>query len=177
MVYFYQKFFTMNLQLKEPFILLLIGAPLSGKSTFVKGFTKYKFDLISRDDILMQEYEKLGYLDNSYKKAWDIVNHKNINKMLESTIDYLKKSDTNIIVDMTNMRSKKRKFILNKFPNHNRYALVFPFLKKEEYEKRNEKRFLEENKHINYNIIDSMINSFQELSPDENYNKIYHIKS
>ena len=58
---------------KTPFVIILVGVPLSGKSTLIKSLLIENSDIsiISRDDILMSLYD-----GNDYNLAWKSVNQK-----------------------------------------------------------------------------------------------------
>ena len=149
--------------LKTPFVLILIGPPLSGKSTWIKN----NFDLsdvvvISRDDIIME----LSQLNN-YNESFKSVDQKEVDKILREKLIYQGKSFDNVIIDMTNMTPKRRKYNLNFFDDYfNKVAVVFPFISKDEYNKRNEKRSNEENKFIDYKIYENMLSKY--ISVDKN---------
>jgi tRNA uridine 5-carbamoylmethylation protein Kti12 len=73
---------------------------------------------------------------------------------------------------MTNMTVKRRMATLRNFgKDFARVAVVFPILSDEEYEKRNIDRNAKENKWIPPFVIKSMIDSYQEPSPAEGYDR------
>ena len=58
----------MNLKhLKEPFVIILIGPPLSGKSTWIRNNFPTT-DVISRDEIVMEVYGSRNY-DDAFKNV------------------------------------------------------------------------------------------------------------
>lgn len=155
------------MKLKEPFVMLLVGPTLSGKSTWLRN-NYPDVNVISRDEILM---EVAGTRD--YNKAFETVDQKLVDKVLA---DRLSESNTNkisTIVDMTNMTKKRRSQTLRYFgDDFNKVAVVFPILSDEEYQNRNISRNSSENKWIPPTVIKSMIDSYQEPTYEEGFSNI-----
>lgn len=160
----------MNLsKIKEPWVLVLIGPPMSGKDTWIKN-QNFKEDtvIISRDQILLDVWGKDNY-DEAFEKADQKLVDKKLNQLLVDT----GKSNKNAIVNMTNMTRKRRKHNLSFFRNHNKIAVIFPLLSDEEYERRNLKRQKEENKFIPLKVLKSMISSYKTVDKkEEGFDKI-----
>ena len=152
---------------KEPFVMILIGPTLSGKSTYVKqNYSDTK--VISRDEIVMEVF---GSRD--YNLAFKEVDHKEVDRVLSLRLKQANSLKENVIIDMTNMVIKRRLSTLNNFDkNFSRIAVVFPILSEEEYNKRNEIRNINENKWIPPFVIKSMIDSYQAPSEEEKYDSI-----
>jgi predicted kinase len=155
------------MKLKEPFVMLLIGPTLSGKSTWIK--SNYPdVNVISRDEIVM---EIAGTRD--YNKAFETVDHKVVDKVLLERLTESNSNKVSTIVDMTNMVVKRRLQTLRYFDDtFYKVAVVFPILSSEEYQKRNIDRNAKENKWIPPFVIKNMINSYQEPTEEEGYNRI-----
>ena len=161
----------MNLKhLKEPFVIILIGPPLSGKSTWIReNFPDTT--VICRDEILMDVYGS-----RNYTEAFKNVDQKEVDRVLHQSLVDANKEKKNVIVDMTHMGSKRRKQNLNYFTNdYYKLAVIFPILSDEEYVRRNQKRIEEENKNIPMSVIKSMISSYQTISPEEGFKKVISI--
>jgi predicted kinase len=158
----------MNLKhLKEPFVIILIGPPLSGKSTWIRENFPTT-EIISRDETVMEVYGS-----RNYTEAFNNVDQKEVDKVLTQKFLDANVSKKNVIVDMTHMASKRRKQNLNYFTDdYYKLAVIFPILSDEEYERRNQKRIEEENKDLPMRIVKSMISSYQPITPDEKFNKI-----
>ena len=161
----------MNIKhLKEPFVMLLIGPPLSGKTTwFNKTFKDKPVTLISRDAIVME----VAGTDN-YNHAFNSVDQKEVNRQLEYKIEQAVKNKQNVVVDMTNLTSKRRKSTLSYFTDdYNKIAVLFPMPSEEEFRERNKKREVEENKTIPDAVIRNMIASYQPINKSiEGFNKV-----
>lgn len=158
-------------KIKEPYVILLIGPPLSGKTTFVKNtFKDESFELISRDQIVMNVYGS-----DDYNEAFNRVDQKEVDKVLVNTIMSASKARKNVIIDMTNLSSKRRKYNLSFFEDYYKMAVIFPILEEEEYERRNAKRTLDENKTIPMHVIKNMISSYQPIKHDEGFNRVISI--
>ena len=158
----------MNLKyLKEPFVIILVGPPLSGKTTWIRNNFPTT-EVISRDEIVMEVYGSKNYTD-----AFNNVDQKEVDRVLDSRLKEANKSKKNVIVDMTHMTSKRRKQNLDYFSDdYYKLAVIFPILSDEEYAKRNKKRIEEENKDLPMHIVKRMISSYQPIRSDEGFNKI-----
>ena len=158
----------MNLKyLKEPFVIILIGPPLSGKTTWIRENFPTT-EVISRDEIVMEVYGS-----RNYTEAFKNVDQKEVDKVLTQRFLDANVAKKNVIVDMTHMASKRRKQNLNYFTDdYYKLAVIFPILSEDEYERRNQKRIEEENKNLPMAIVKSMISSYQPITPDEGFNKV-----
>ena len=158
-------------KLKEPYVILLIGPPLSGKTTFIRNtFKDESFELISRDQIIMDVYGS-----DDYNEAFNRVDQKEVDKVLVNTMISVSKSKKNAIIDMTNLSSKRRKYNLSFFDDYYKMAVIFPILEESEYERRNSKRTLEERKTIPMHVIKNMISSYQPIKHDEGFDRVISI--
>lgn len=152
-------------KLKTPYVLILVGPPLSGKSFFVNEFMSKinnEVTVISRDDILMSLSKT-----NNYSDAFKTVNQKRVDAILDQQLRDANSNKKNTIVDMTHMGSKRRRNSLNYFSDdYFKMCIIFPFLSDEEYSKRNSKRNNEENKSISMDIIKNMISRYQPIDQE-----------
>ena len=160
----------MNLnKVKEPYVLMLIGPPLSGKTTWINNnFSDKEVTIISRDQIVL---DIAG--TNDYNYAFKTVNQKEIDRELQSQIKDASSNKENTIVDMTNMTSKRRSNTLSNFGDeYTKIGVIFPIVGMDEYKRRNDKRELEESKFIPEHVIKRMISSYQKIREDEGFDKI-----
>ena len=162
----------MNLkQLKEPFVIILIGPPLSGKSTWIRENFPTT-EVISRDETVMEVYGS-----RNYTEAFNNVDQKEVDRVLTQKFLDANASKKSVIVDMTHMASKRRKQNLNYFSNdYYKLGVIFPILSDDEYVRRNQKRIEEENKDLPMKIVKSMISSYQPITLDEGFNKVITLK-
>ena len=157
--------------LKEPFVIILIGPPLSGKSTWIRENFPTT-EVISRDETVMEVYGS-----RNYTEAFNNVDQKEVDKVLTQKFLDANTSKKSVIVDMTHMASKRRKQNLNYFSNdYYKLGVIFPILSDDEYERRNQKRIEEENKDLPMKIVKSMISSYQPITTDEGFNKVITLK-
>ena len=147
--------------------MMLIGPTLSGKSTYIRN-NYPNVQVISRDEVVMEVF---GSRD--YNLAFKEVNQKEVDRVLAKRLKDKNDLKTNVIIDMTNMTVKRRMVTLRNFDkDFSRIAVVFPILSDEEYSKRNIGRNAKENKWIPPFVIKSMIDSYQEPTLDEGYDRI-----
>ena len=157
--------------LKEPFVIILIGPPLSGKTTWIRENFPTT-EVISRDEIVMEVYGS-----RNYTEAFNNVDQKEVDRVLTQKFLDANAAKKNVIVDMTHMASKRRKQNLNYFSNdYYKLGVIFPILSDDEYVRRNQKRIEEENKDLPMGIVKSMISSYQPITPDEGFNKVITLK-
>lgn len=147
--------------------MMLIGPTLSGKSTYIRN-NYPNTTVISRDEIVMEVF---GSRD--YNLAFKEVDQKEVDRVLASRLKEANDLKTCVIVDMTNMVVKRRMATLRNFgKDFSRIAVIFPILSDEEYTKRNHDRNINENKWIPPFVIKSMIDSYQEPTLEEGYDRI-----
>lgn len=158
----------MNLKhIKEPFVIILVGPPLSGKTTWIKNNFPTT-EVISRDELVMEVYGS-----RNYTEAFNKVDQKEVDRRLDAKLKESNTEKKNVIVDMTHMASKRRKQNLDYFSDdYYKLAVIFPILSDEEYERRNKKRIEEENKDLPMRIVKSMISSYQPIREEEGFNKV-----
>ena len=156
--------------LKQPYVLILVGPPLVGKSYFCNKFVE-EIDadiiLISRDEIVMDVYGS-----DNYTEAFQNVNQKKVDIVLTKSLVDAGESGKNVIIDMTHMSSKRRKGNLDYFGDeYYKVGVIFPLLSDEEFIKRNTKRVEDENKNIPMSIVKRMISQYQPIRSSEGFDK------
>jgi predicted kinase len=153
----------------KPKVMLLIGPPLSGKDTYLKSKDFRNYRIISRDDILVSLHK-----NDNYGEAFREVDPKIVNRILYENIQKAIDGGENVIINMTNLTKRSRERHLEKFSDYDyeKIAVVFPRLELSEYINRNLKRKQEENKFIPLNVIESMLQNWQEVTQEEGFDKI-----
>jgi predicted kinase len=163
------KKFNLN-TLRQPFIIIMVGPPLVGKSTAVKEWVKSfkgKVRVISRDAILLEKHGS-----DNYAQAYNTVNAKEVDDELETSMIESNDNRENVIIDMTHLGSKRRKENLSYYDNdYYKVAAVFDIPKRDELLKRNELRSIKENKFIPIHVLDRMCGQFTPISSKEGFNK------
>lgn len=163
-----QEFINIVSNLKQPYILILIGPPLSGKDTVLKQMDLSDTVVISRDQILMEVYGS-----DNYDEAFKNVNQKDVDYELQRRINNASDNGENTIINMTNMTSKRRAHNLSQFgKEYTKIAIIFPILEWDEYMKRNEKRKKEEFKFIPEHVLRNMISSYQSIRETEGFDRV-----
>jgi predicted kinase len=160
------------LKINQPFVLVMVGPPLSGKSTYINKLKEFlDFRVISRDDIIMELSDS-----NDYNEAFKSVNQKLVDDILKQRFFEYSTSGENIIIDMTNLTSRRRRNNLTYFSSeYTKVALVFPIISFDDYVIRNDKRKKEENKNISPSIWNDMANNFQTIKKDEGFDKVFSL--
>lgn len=161
-----QKLNTTLSQIDEPFVVVLIGPPLSGKD-YVINQLDIDFEMISRDQLLLDVHGS-----NDYTRAFKEVNQKEVDRRLRQSFIDGGNSEDNYILNMTHMGRKRRKHNLSFFPDHYKVGVIFPILDDKEYDRRNTKREGEESKHIPKFVIKRMISQYQTITEEEGFDKV-----
>ena len=163
-------------KIKTPFVIVLIGPPLSGKDTWIrKNFLEKDIEItiISRDDILMEMSDTDDYSD-----AFNTVSQKEVDAELQRRLFDAADNGKNAIINMTNMTSKRRRHNLEYFGDEfTKIAVIFPILEWDEYKRRNDKRKSEENKWIPEHVIKRMIGTYQPIREEEGFDKVVSLEN
>jgi predicted kinase len=155
----------------RPFVVLLVGIPLSGKDTFLKSLLNLDYVEISTDKILLQ----MANTDD-YRKAYSNIDSKLIKKEVNRQLIYYSALNNNVIANMTNLKTKRRKATLSHFNgDFYKVAIVFPLISRDEFVSRNEKRFKEQKKSISIKLYDEMLDLFEQVNIMDGFNSILHL--
>lgn len=102
---------------------MLIGAPCSGKSTWIKNNISDDFVILSTDNLIEREAEAMNM---TYSEAYDIIDFKSLEKEMFEEMNNAFDNQKDIVLDRTNTSSKQRAKILKKVPeNYEKIAVVF----------------------------------------------------
>jgi predicted kinase len=178
---------TREHKMKKNFYIL-IGPPAVGKSTWIKKtFGNNQPFVISRDNIVDLVAEEIGVTYNemfSSKEEKIKQANKRVDKIVSESIENAKFSGEDIVVDMTNLTLSRRisnsRAINGAEDKYKKVAVLFNFNNKDLLFKTAKKRSQLINasgktKDISMGVLSSMINSFQEILPDENFEEILHV--
>ena len=153
--------------MNRPFVILLVGVPMSGKTTWIRN-NHPSTKVVSRDELVMEVYGS-----DDYNTAFKEVNQKDVDLLLDLRLKEVNANKENVIVDMTNMVVSRRVKTLRYFSDdYYKEVIVFPVLDSDEYKRRNNERNVNENKWIPPFVISSMLNSYEEPTLDEGFDKI-----
>ena len=167
-----QNLKTYIYSIKNPFVIFLVGPPLSGKDTLIRNLELSNVVVVSRDDIVLEMCPGLNYND-----AFKSVNQKQVDKVLKARLIDLANSGKNVIINLTNLRRKKRNLFKSYFSKeYVKVSIIFPILSLQEYEKRNKVRFESENKNISRSVMEDMINGYESIDESENFDKVINYK-
>lgn len=156
---------------KQPFVILTIAPPLCGKSTYVSKLDLSNIIVISRDAIMLELHG-----NDNYDEAYDKLSPKEVNEEMHNRINAAKKANKNVIIDMMNLSSKRRKGTLQQFgKKYYKVGLVFDIPNMKVLKERNEKRKTLENKNISMELLESLIGDYKPIVPEEGFDKIITI--
>lgn len=155
----------------QPEIIVLIGLPGSGKSTWVRNMlakTDVDYVVVSSDD----EIERMAAADGlTYNDVFDKYVGKATGIMKQKFKDAVNNGKS-IIWDQTNMSPKKRRGILNQVPkNYRKIAVAFE-VDDEELNRRLKNRE-KEGKTIPPHVVKSMAQSYVPPSKQEGFDEVY----
>ena len=151
-------------------LLVMVGVPLSGKSTFIEKLID-TCGVISRDELVLAAGKGLSYSD-----AFNTVDQKRISGSLKYKMIEAGKTNENFIIDMTNLKPKSRKGVMKNFPNHIKIAVVLDTPARDVLLERNEKRGIEEDKLLPVGVIDTMLGNFVFPTKEEGFDHIVQVK-
>jgi predicted kinase len=167
-----QNLQTYIYSLKNPFVIFLVGPPLSGKDTLIRNLNLSDVVVVSRDDIVLEMCPGM-----TYNEAFKSVDQKQVDKVLKAKLLDLSKSGKNVIINLTNLRRKKRNLFKSYFSNeYKKVAIIFPMLSLTEYDSRNKVRFDSEKKHIPLSVIEDMISGYESIDDSENFDGVINYK-
>jgi len=104
---------------KDLEVIVLCGLPGAGKSTWIAKNCPEAL-VVSRDNCLMDlAAQKFGAKDFTYSEAWNTVDQKEVDKLLQirykETVKYGHVMSKQVVVDMTHMSKKSRRRSLSHF--------------------------------------------------------------
>lgn len=149
--------------------IILIGPPMSGKSSWVKK-NKGNHLVLCRDQVIMNLAK-----GKNYNEAYSSVDQDKVNKEYDLLKKEALKSGKNLIFDLTHLTEKSRRKSLDGIPkNMKRKAIVF-LTGYETLNSRNEIRSKEENKRIPDYVLKTMIGQFSMPMRSEGFDEIEYV--
>jgi hypothetical protein len=153
-------------------IIMLVGVPASGKSTWIEKEFQDECVVISTDDIIQLVADIEGKTYNEVFNRFI----KPAERMMWEEFDLAIEDEMHpIVIDRTNLNPKSRKKFFDRLTNFHKNhgyeieAVVFPTPEKEEWERRLNSR---PGKTIPQNVLDSMAQSMQQPTLSEGFSKV-----
>jgi predicted kinase len=149
---------------RRPVLVVMIGLPGSGKSTFIRNnFSGYT--IVSSDDIIERRAQEEGKTYNEVFQKYIGMASGQMKQEFRQAVE----NNEDIVWDQTNLTKKKRRGILNQIPDH--YYKVAVSVDPSD-EVRYSRAAGREGKTIPDHVIQSMEKSYQAPSKDEGFDKI-----
>jgi len=153
---------------KSPVLVMLCGAPTSGKTTYT---IKHEFD--KSDYVLISSDYWIEHAARTLSSTYDNVFDSQIKwaiQQMEYFLGIATSSNMNILWDQTNLTPKTRKQKLTKIPKHYKKVAVYFQSTQEELMIRNQQRI---GKIIPPHILLNMNKSFVIPSIEEGFDEVY----
>lgn len=127
-----RKFATRNKVQDGKELHILVGAPGSGKSTYVEKNFDVAYTVLSRDNYLKTFYEKTteeSAEGKTYHELYEFCHRSDklafFNLAFDLHVDYVAKNYDRVVIDMTMMSAGQRRKMLNKFSKHKAWCVCF----------------------------------------------------
>jgi predicted kinase len=156
--------------IQEPFVVVLVGIPLSGKDTFISSLKTDHLEVISRD------YFVENLAQGNYSENFRNIPKKLVEKHFKSAINCAVSHHKNILINATHLKKKRRKMILSKCKHYYKIAIVFPLIDVDEFKRRNEERRNKGGKSLSDAVFREMIDMYELVGDDEGFHMIHHIQ-
>ena len=155
-----------------PELIMMVGIPASGKSTFVNQYESTPgYAIVGTDRIL----ERIATeQDISYNQALELY-YKQANKEMNSAVNEAIDAGLSVIWDQTNLSKKSRSFKINRFPSsYQKLAVVVRCNNAEEHLRRLNSR---PGKTIPQSVMDNMIANFEMPTTTEGFDRVIVIET
>lgn len=164
-----RNFLKQSVTKNDKELVLLVGLPCSGKSTYLASNYADYF-IVSRDKALYDYCNE--WPDATYNEVYSFI-HSNENelKKFEAFFEYIIKEASNkdkVIVDMTMLSLKSRRNMMSKFSNFTKYCKVIMTDNETMFKRNNERK----GKFIPYNVYNNMMASFTMPVIEEGFKSI-----
>lgn len=157
----------------QPLYIILIGAPGSGKSTFIKALSEHlKLTIGSTDDQVDDYAFNHGI---TYSQAMQKINFKHLKRNMEAHVLDAVKRGLHVVIDQTNMNKKSRREKLEwASTRHVKVAVSFDVDVKVLLE-RIEKRSAATGKDIPKHVFFSMLKKYEAPTKDEGFDHVFEL--
>lgn len=166
--------------MKNKQVIIMVGLPGSGKSTYVKDVllnTGLNYTVCSSDDIIDAKATELNITNT---EAFELCSRKETERAFKEKIWAAIDAGDNIIIDRTNLTEKGRSKMISYFnqrkaTNYKKIAIVFDMTDLNMIYKRCEDRFKSTGKYISVATFSGMISRYDEVKINE-FDEIINIK-
>lgn len=156
----------------DPKFIMLVGAPGSGKSTWVDDFvfdSPKKWIVIGTDIFVNKHAEENGL---TYNEAFAVLSFKKIHSKFNMLLRQSVNKKLNIIIDRTNMSIGARRKILSKIHSEYETAVIVFEIDRDELRRRGDIRKEETGKVVPEETIDIMISRYKRPTKKEGFNNV-----
>lgn len=148
-------------------VILLVGPPMSGKSTWARN---KGLKILSQDDIMMEEHQEMTYNEAYKVRDRDLI----MNKFSERKKEFIASGES-FIIDKVCMSPKSRRRLLADLPKKMKKRAVVFLVPFEELNKWNEKRAKEEDKYLRDDHLKLMLCSYSMPLYSEGFDEIEYV--
>ena len=161
----------------NPKFIMMIGAPCSGKSTWINDFIASSSDewTIASTDAILEEWAAEEGI--SYSDAFKHISFKKVQSKFNAQVRQSFNQKKNIIWDQTNMTVNSRRKKLSQVPKDYECRAVVFEIDRDELTRRGDKRKIETGKEVPVKVIDQMIESYVRPIKSEGFKKVTIINS
>jgi predicted kinase len=158
-------------EIKGPYVVLLIGLPLSGKDTFLKQLKMTNPLIVSRDAIILNQADNL-----SYNEAYRKIPSKLVDKIFYKQLRLAAENKQSVFINITHLTIKKRARSIQYFKNtHTIIGIQFPLISEQEFQIRNNKRVSEESKFISEKVFHELVSLYEPPTIIEGYDYLLEL--
>ena len=160
-------------ELHQPWVLMMIGLPGTGKSSFIRRLDKplRKVTVLSTDDLIEAHARTEG---KTYTQVFNEVSFLVFKSAMEQAGDAARKAWISVIFDQTNMTVKSRKSKLSPFIAEGYTCIALEFsLSQEILQDRLVKRETETGKVISQSVLDKMSAGYIPPTIDEGFSYVW----
>jgi len=151
--------------------IILVGPPLSGKSTWLKN-NAIGYEIVSRDNVIMD----MGK-GKTYTEAFRSVDQDKVNQEYDLRRKEVVKAKKDVVFDLTHMTEKSRRKSLDGLSKDMKKTCIVFINSYDTLQLRNDRRAKEEGKYIPNHVLQNMMGSFAFPLISEGFDEIKYVFS